>query len=65
MPLNKLRIAFIEGTLGARKVEKQLFFMVRVLQRPSALSVVFSMAQGEAYERIFTQNYETRTKRGR
>lgn len=48
--LRGLRICFIAGTLGQGGAERQLFYMLQILQEAGACVRVLSLSQGELWE---------------
>ncbi len=49
-PLERLRVAFIAGTLGQGGAEKQLIYMVKALVRKGVSVKVYTLTHGEYFE---------------
>ena len=47
----KLRVAFLAGTLGLGGAEKQLYYMARALREAGVTVFVYSLTRGEFYEK--------------
>jgi glycosyltransferase involved in cell wall biosynthesis len=52
---DRLRVAFVSGTLGKGGAEKQLAYMVRALIRADVDVRVFSLTKGEFYEKVLEE----------